>query len=64
MNFIDKRISVKKTIAILEKNGISVNDEEAATILDFLYLIAKNYRINREDLDIESPKRNRTWEKM
>ncbi|MFT3949133.1 MAG: hypothetical protein QM763_19365 [Agriterribacter sp.] len=42
MNFIDKKVSVKKAIAILAKNNINVDDDEAAVILDFLYLLAKN----------------------
>ena len=41
-NFKDKRVSVKKAISILEKNNISVDEEEAKIILDFLYLMAKS----------------------
>ncbi|WP_367916263.1 hypothetical protein [Leadbetterella sp. DM7] len=44
-----KKVSVKKSIAILAKNGIQVNDEEAAVILDFLYLMAKNHKKDREE---------------
>ncbi|CPA14424.1 Uncharacterised protein [Mycobacterium tuberculosis] len=43
MNFIDRKVSDKRAIAILAKNGIQVNEEEASEILDFLYLVAKNY---------------------
>ncbi|MGJ1312231.1 MULTISPECIES: hypothetical protein [Sphingobacterium] len=43
MNFIDRKVSDKRAIAILAKNGIQVNEEEASVILDFLYLVAKNY---------------------
>ena len=50
MNFIiKKKVSVKKSIAILAKNGIQVDDEEVAVILDFLYLMAKNYNKPREE---------------
>lgn len=42
-NFKDKRISVKRAIAILAKNKIAVNDNEASVILDFLYHIATAY---------------------
>jgi hypothetical protein len=44
MNFIEKRISTKRAINMLGKNGIQVDDNEAAVILRFLYLIAKTYR--------------------
>jgi len=42
-NFKDKRISVKRAVAILAKNKIEVNDNEASVILDFLYHIATAY---------------------
>lgn len=64
MNFIDKRISGKKTITILAKNGIHVDDSEAAVILDFLYLMAKNHTKPDEEKDIKTLKRHRTLEKM
>lgn len=44
MNFIDKKVSVKKAIAILARNGVQVDDDEAIVMLDFLYLMAKNYK--------------------
>ena len=47
MNFTDKKVSVKQTIAILAKSGIEVDDNEAAVSIEFLYLMAKNQ--NRED---------------
>jgi hypothetical protein len=43
MNFIDKRVSVRRAIRILAKNGIQVDEKEASTILDFLYLMTKTY---------------------
>lgn len=46
MSFIERKISTKRTISILGRNGIEVNDSEAGVILGFLYLIAKNYRVN------------------
>ncbi len=44
MNFSDKKVSVKRAIAILAKNGIEVDDDEATVIVDFFYLMAKNYK--------------------
>jgi len=44
MSFIDKKISVKRVIALLAKSGIQVDDNEGTVILNFLYLIAKNYQ--------------------
>lgn len=41
MNFIDRKISGAKAIALLAQNGIDVSDEEAEEILNFLYLMAK-----------------------
>lgn len=42
-NFIDRKISVKRAITILAKNGIEVDDNEVEVILSFLYLVAKTY---------------------
>ena len=44
MNFIEKRISTKRAITMLSKNGIQVDYNEAVVILNFLYLIAKTYQ--------------------
>lgn len=44
MNFIDKKVSVQQTIEALAHQGIHVDDEEAAVILDFLYLMSKNHK--------------------
>ena len=35
MDFIDRKVSSKKAIGLLVRNGIEVNDEEAAVILNF-----------------------------
>jgi len=51
MNFIERKISVKRAISVLAKNGIEVDDSEASVILDFLYLIAKNYS-KKEEVEI------------
>lgn len=37
----EKKISVQKAMALLQKDGYEVNEEEAKAILDFLYLIAE-----------------------
>lgn len=63
MNFIDKKVSVKRAVAILAKNGIQLDDEEAIVIIDFLYLMAKNYKKHEEEKMVETPKRNRTLKK-
>ena len=42
-NFTDRKISLKRAVAILAKNNIEVNESEAAVILNFLYHIAQNY---------------------
>lgn len=64
MNFIDKKVSVKKAITILAKEDVQATDEEAVVILDFLYLMAKNHKKSEEEKDIETLRRNRTLEKM
>lgn len=43
MNFTDKKVSVRRAITILAKNGIEVVDDEANVIVDFLYLVGKNH---------------------
>lgn len=48
MNFIEKNVSVEKAVAILSKNGIQVNENEAKIILELLYLVSKNYDKPRE----------------
>ena len=39
----EKKISLYKAIVILAKNNIQVIEDEAATILNFLYHVAKTY---------------------
>lgn len=56
MNFIERTISVKRAISILAKSGIEVDEKEADVILDFLYLIAKNYIKNEEVGNTHNPK--------
>ncbi len=63
MNYIEKKISTNKAMAILAKNGIHVNEKETATIIDLLYLMAKYYSVDPCSLDAESLRRNRTLEK-
>ncbi len=63
MNFIDKKVSITGVIAILAKEGIQVDDDEAAIILDFLYLMSKNLEKNEEDKNVKSPRRIRTLKK-
>ncbi len=63
MNFIDKKVSIKQAITTLAKNEIEVDDNEATVILDFLYLMSKNYNKPEEEKKAETLKRNRTSEK-
>lgn len=58
MNFIDKKVSTKQIIEILEREGIHVDDEEATVILDFLYLMAKNHKEIEDDEKHRNPNRN------
>lgn len=60
MNFINKKVSTKRAIAILAKNGIQVDDNEASVILDFLYLVAKNHNKLEGAPNDETSRRNRT----
>lgn len=64
MNFIYKKVSTKQTIDILAQHDIHVNDDEAAVVLDFLYLMSKNYRETQEDEKVRTLTVNRTSEKM
>lgn len=54
MNFIERKISVKRAISILAKNG--VDEREADVILEFLYLVAKNYSKTEEVQNAQNPK--------
>ena len=62
MDFIDRKVSSKKAIGLLVRNGIEVNDEEAAVILNFLYLMAKihNRKIALKDAEIPKEKSNKS----
>lgn len=61
MNFIERKISVKRAISVLAKNGIKVNDSEASIILGFLYLIAKNYNKKEEEENAITQRNSRTY---
>lgn len=63
MNFIDRKISVSRAIAMLAKSGIEVDDGEAAVILDFLYLISKNRNMPEDAKNARTVKGIRTSEK-
>lgn len=49
MNFTDKKVSIRRAIAILAKNGIEVDDDEATVIVDFLYHMAKNHKKDEKE---------------
>lgn len=40
-NFVDRNIPIKSVVEILSKRDINVTTEEAGSILDFLYILAK-----------------------
>jgi len=46
-NFSTRKVSIDQTIKLLGRNGICVNKEKAEKILNFLYLIAKTYKIQK-----------------
>ena len=48
MNFKERKISTGQAISILAKYGIELDYDEANIILDFLYLMAKNYNKNEK----------------
>jgi len=56
MNFTERKISVKRAIVVLARNGINVDDSEAGIILDFLYLISKNYSESQDGRICNIPK--------
>jgi len=56
MNFVERRVSVKRAISILSKNGVEVDEREAGVILDFLYLMARNYGKREAVQDAYIPK--------
>jgi hypothetical protein len=64
MNFVDKKISVKPAVALLAKNGIQVDDNEAALILNFLYLIAKTYNQYDSNLSADILKGKSNYQKV
>ena len=64
MNFIDKKISVKRAMAILAKNGIQVDDTEASVVLDFLNIIAKNHNKQEANQNASHLKENSNLKKM
>ena len=63
MSFIEKKISVKRAIALLAKSGIQVDDNEGAAILNFLYLIAKNYQYD-SNLGVKNLKEKSNYQKV
>lgn len=46
--FSGRKVSVDQAIKLLCRNGIKVNREKAEIILDFLYLIARTYKMQKE----------------
>lgn len=58
-NFRHRKVTVANAITILAKNNILVDDKEAAEILDFLYIVAKGYSIDKnKDVNNHKEKSN------
>lgn len=57
MNFKERKISNRQAISILAKYGIDLDYNEANIILDFLYLLAKNYDKREKVENSNNPKR-------
>jgi len=49
--FSTRRVSADQAVRLLGRNGICVDKEKAEAILDFLYLISKTYKVQRENDD-------------
>ena len=48
--FSIRKVSVDQAIRLLRRNGIQSNREKAEVILDFLYLVAKTYHMQKEKM--------------
>lgn len=44
-NFTERKVLVRRAIAVMAKNNIQINEDEAVVILDLLYRIAKTYNM-------------------
>ena len=44
--FSNRKVSVDEAIKVLRQRGTEVSEDEAIVILDFLYLLAKNYKLS------------------
>ena len=62
--FSARKVSVDQAVRLLNRNGIQVHKEQAAIILDFLYVIAKTYKKQNDTTipAIRTQARNRTPE--
>lgn len=54
--FSDRKVSVNQAIGSLGRNGIRVNEDQAAAILDFLYLSAGSFSTKKKENDISDIK--------
>ena len=46
--FVARKVSTDQAIRLLGRKGIQINTEKAEIILDFLYLIARTYKKEKE----------------
>jgi hypothetical protein len=44
MAFSNRQVSINQAIKILKRNGIQANEDQARSILNFLYLLARTYK--------------------
>ena len=47
--FSSRKVLPNQAVNLLRRNGIQLNEEQAAIILDFLYLLARTYGKIAED---------------
>jgi hypothetical protein len=64
MNFKERKMSANQAISILAKYGIELDYDEANIILDFLYLMAKNYNKNGKVENSHNPKEKSNLPKL
>ncbi len=54
-SFSDRKVSVNHVVRSLRRNGIRVNEDQAVTILDFLYLLASSFKkVNQVDEEMNA----------
>ena len=57
------QVTIKKAICILAQNNIKIDDDEAAVILSFLYVIVKSTQLHKVATDLNNLNRKSNSEK-